>query len=107
MVAYDNGLMTVSDKTSGLAQKLVQTQPTHTWKCKARPSARTLIACFTRFVATTKLSLATYVTLGRGLPARSTAHTSRRKVGALPASRASEEVVQTRSDRGAWPRCGG
>jgi len=28
-------------------------------------------------------------------------------VGALPARRASDEVVHCRSERGAWPRCGG
>mmetsp|Transcript_12146 Transcript_12146/g.29593 ORF Transcript_12146/g.29593 Transcript_12146/m.29593 type:complete len:377 (-) Transcript_12146:495-1625(-) len=63
-----------------------------------------LMACLTRLVATTNDSLTTYVTLGTGSPDASTAHTSSRNVGALPASSASDDVVTCSSDSDAWPR---
>eukprot|EP00955_Chlamydomonas_euryale_P112587 366142-Chlamydomonas_euryale.AAC.6 len=47
-----------------------------------------LMACFTRFVATTNDSDTACVTCGSGCPAVSTAHSIRRNVGALPASSA-------------------
>mmetsp|Transcript_21315 Transcript_21315/g.63877 ORF Transcript_21315/g.63877 Transcript_21315/m.63877 type:complete len:331 (+) Transcript_21315:534-1526(+) len=66
-----------------------------------------LMACFTRFVATTNDSDTACVTCGSGCPAVSTAHSIRRNVGALPASSASLLVVSSSSDRFSRPPSAG